>query len=788
VTPFFGTYPYTYTWSYDDGSADSTLTDVPAGDYWVKVTDANSKTDSVAFTISQPEPIHVAADITDVTCTNDYDGAINITVSGGTSPYSYLWSTSDGSGLDQSLEDQTALTAGHYTVLITDDHSCTKDTTIIVAEPDPISFGGSSVTAIVRPPGSNGAIDLVVHGGTPDYTYYWEGPSGFSSTEEDLSSLDVGGDYKVVVTDNNNCTNDTTFLVEDKDALVATIDSVKDVSCYGGSDGYAHVTVTGGSGSYSYAWTNSGGNTVGGNSPSLPDMEAGTYYVTVTDQADARTASTSAKISDPDEALNIALSAVEDVSCNGENDGKIDITVSGGWLPYTFDWTGPSGFTANTEDIADLAPGYYNVTVNDAGGCLVQQLNIQITEPDPLIVTIKTVNTILCNGELTGELEADPVGGTLPYSYLWDDPGHQTTQNASYLEAGTYTVAVTDANGCSAEATESLTQPDPITVTAIVNDVTCSGDEDGSIILTVDGGTVPYNYLWTPGNETSKDLADIDAGEYSVTITDANNCTWDSTFLVAAPEPAFIDSVVSADVTGCFDANNGSIIIYASGGSGSFEYSIDGGSTFQTDSNFTGLAGGSYDIAVKDNECILTGNPVTLDAPAEIVISGVDATPSCPGDNKGKITITASGGTGTLSYQLLNDNGTPLSNNTTGVFDTLSIGNYTVQVTDDNNCGPVTSSVEVIMADNCSLVIYNAFSPNGDGKNEVWHIRGIETYPNCVVKVFNTWGKQVFSSKGYTEPWDGTYNGKTLPAGTYYYIIELGPGEKTYSGTVNIVK
>ena len=107
---------------------------------------------------------------------------------------------------------------------------------------------------------------------------------------------------------------------------------------------------------------------------------------------------------------------------------------------------------------------------------------------------------------------------------------------------------------------------------------------------------------------------------------------------------------------------------------------------------------------------------------------------------------------------------------------------------DENHCGPVTRSAEVHEADNCALVIYDAFSPNDDGKNDVWNIHGIQTYPNCIVKVFNTWGNQVFSSKGYTQPWDGKFNGNALPAGTYYYIIELEPGGKTYSGTVNIVK
>ncbi len=870
VTPFFGTYPYTYEWSYDDGSADSTLTNVPAGDYGVKVTDANNKTDTLSFTITEPAPLTVNAVVTEVSCNNGGDGAIDITVEGGTPPYTYLWSTSNGSGLNQTQEDQSGLTAGDYVLRVTDDHGCTKDTTIAVGQPDPITFGGSAVTNIERPPGGNGAIDLVVAGGTPAYTYYWEGPNGFSATTQDLANLDDGGTYTVTVTDQNHCTGDTSFLVEDKTALVATIDSVKDVTCYGASDGYAHVAVTGGSGSYDYQWKTSVGNPIGINSPSLRDVPAGTYYVTVTDQLDSRSTSTSAQIAQPAQKLTIALTSVNDISCYGKNDGMIDITVSGGWLPYTFSWSGSGGFTANTEDIADLPAGYYNITVTDAGGCVEQVTNIEIKEPDALVTTIQTNSTILCNGELTGELEAMPSGGTGAYTYLWNDPGHQTTKKATYLEAGTYTVIVTDDNGCTAQATESLSQPDPIVVTAVLQDVTCNGQADGSVILTVSGGTVPYNYIWTPGNETTKDLTGAGGGDYTVTITDNNNCTWDSTFTIHEPEALLIDSVSVTEITGCSGSSNGALVIHASGGvkpyvyalnevdnwqtdsifnnlgAGDYEvsvrdangciftgsiisltdppgvvidgvtptpitcngasdgallilasggirpytYSVDGGTTWWSDSLFSDLPAGNYDIAVQDpNGCITYGNTETLAEPDPIVIGEPAVEPSCPGDNKGSVMVTATGGTGTLTYLLLDDQGVAVdSSENAGNFENLAIGNYTISVDDANHCGPVTRTAEVTESASCELIIYDAFSPNGDGVNDLWNIHGIEMYTNCMVRVFNSWGKQVFSSKGYTKPWDGTYKGKALPAGTYYYTIDLGPGEKSYSGTVNIIK
>jgi gliding motility-associated-like protein len=235
--------------------------------------------------------------------------------------------------------------------------------------------------------------------------------------------------------------------------------------------------------------------------------------------------------------------------------------------------------------------------------------------------------------------------------------------------------------------------------------------------------------------------------------------------------------------------DNGRITISAAGGTSPYAYSIDGGISFLNNGGqFNTVGAGTYTPSVRDaGGCIVNGDPVTLAEPDPIIIVSATSSPTCFGINDGMVTVVAQGGTGTLTYTL-NPGGLQ---NTTGMFSGLAINVYTVAVTDENDCGPVVSNpIEVGQATDCKLEVFNAFSPNGDGINDLWNIQGIAPYPDCIVKVFNSWGSTVFVSEpGYPEPWNGYLNnsGKILPAGTYYYVIDLGDGV-TLTGTVNIIK
>ncbi|MFO7658945.1 MAG: gliding motility-associated C-terminal domain-containing protein [Bacteroidales bacterium] len=948
VSTYFGVPPFEYTWGHapDPGIKDSIASGLTAGEYSVTVTDSRGFTAVANATLVQPAPLAVASTITNVTCFNGADGAISITPSGGTTPYSYTWTSADGSGINPVAQNQSNISKGTYILTLTDKNLCQRKDTFIVSQPAKIIFGNSSVDSIKIPPGSNGAVNLVTAGGTPAYAYNWNGPGIVNNPSDSLKNLSLGGTYTVQITDSKGCKGDTSFLVISDTMLIASISSKTDVDCMGNSTGSATV-IANGSGSYTYAWRDNLNNPVGSNLPTLSGVPAGTYHVLVTDLADSKTAEATVIISEPLTSLSISSINPQHLRCYNDNSGVIDLSVAGGTLPYSFNWNNG----ATTEDLVNVAAATYSVTVTDANGCQVSG-GTEVTQPtSQLSVNIipDPVNRIYCFGDLTAVAFANAGGGTAPYNYLWSDPGAQITATATGLGAGTYNVTITDFKLCLATSQVVIPQPSQITVTPAYLMPSCAESSNGRITPAVSGGTPTFDYLWNTGFN-QRIIENIPAGNYTLTITDAFNCTKTEEFDLTAPLPVTIQSVTATDAscfgyndgiisvtasggTGtlsysalgglnpqispvfdtmpansytvrvldanncaspdstvtigqpagvdfttrnaagvtCFGGSDGAITIAASGGAGELDYSVDNGLTYSNNNGlFNALAAGSYTIKLRDTAgCEYPGGELTVETPPAIEITGQDAENiTCAGYGNGAITIIATGGTGTIQYSVNNgdeyfDNnglftllgegnypvrvrdaagcdtaGTELivTNPDTLVIDTLSVvpvtedvngaveltseggtgavsfiavisasdslvnstgqftnlqaGNYRLYAADINHC--ISNSLLITLAGGggggTDLIIYDAFSPNGDGKNDVWNIGNIGSYPNCKIKIFNAWGNTVFTSDGYSQPWDGKYNGKELPSGTYYYVIDPGNGTENLSGPVNIVK
>ncbi|WP_367117845.1 beta strand repeat-containing protein, partial [uncultured Chryseobacterium sp.] len=292
---------------------------------------------------------------------------------------------------------------------------------------------------------------------------------------------------------------------------ISTTGSKTDISCNGGSNGSATVVPSGGVAPYSYSWA-----PFGGTAATATGLSAGTYTVTVTDNSGCQTTRTFT-INQPASAVS-GTTVITNVACNGASNGAINLTPAGGTAPYTFNWGG--GIT--TEDRTGLAAGTYTVIITDANGCTAT-VNAVVTQPASAVSGTTVITNVACNGASNGAINLTPAGGTAPYTFNWG--GGITTEDRTGLAAGTYTVIITDANGCTATVNAVVTQPaSAVSGTTVITNVACNGASNGAINLTPAGGTAPYTFNWG-GGITTEDRTGLAAGTYTVIITDANGCT-----------------------------------------------------------------------------------------------------------------------------------------------------------------------------------------------------------------------------------------------------------------------
>src|SRR5690606_26960991 len=449
------------------------------------------------------------------------NGTITLTIEGGTPNYTISWTGPDG--FTSSDKDLTDLAPGTYNVTVTDANGCEATTSVEVGVEDvtitvtPVIVNTTCIATI-------GSIDITVAGGTEPYDFAWTGPDGFTATTEDIADL-AAGDYTVVVTDANGCETEQTFTVGTEDVTITLTGVAVDAVCTA-SNGSITLMIEGGTPDYTISWTGPNGFT--STDKDLTDLAPGTYNVTVTD-ANGCEATTSVEVGVDDVTITVTP-VIVNTTCIAAI-GSIDITVAGGTEPYTYLWSNG----ATTEDIADLAAGDYTVTVTDANGCETEQTFTVGTEDVTITLTGVAVDAACTasNGTITLTIE----GGTPEYTISWTGPAGFTSadKDLSGLAPGTYNVTVTDANGCEATTSVEVGVEDvTITVTPVIVNTTCIATV-GTIDITVAGGTEPYTYLWSNG-ATTEDITDLAAGDYAVTVTDANGCETEQTFTVGTED------------------------------------------------------------------------------------------------------------------------------------------------------------------------------------------------------------------------------------------------------------
>ncbi|WP_221932251.1 T9SS type A sorting domain-containing protein [Flavobacterium zepuense] len=657
VTPTGGTGAYTYVWT-PSGGITATATGLTAGAYSVLITDANGCTLTKNVTITQPAALTATTSQVNISCNGGSNGSATVTAAGGTGAYTYVWSPSGG-----TAATATGLSAGAYSVLITDANGCTLTKNVTITQPAALTATTSQVNISCNG-GSNGSATVTAAGGTGAYTYVWSPSGGTAATATGLAA----GAYSALITDANGCTLTKNVTITQPSAITATTSQIN-LLCNGATNGSATVTATGGTGAYTYAWSPSGGTAA-----TATGLSAGAYSVLITD-ANGCTLTKNVTITQP-AALN-ATTVKTNITCNGANNGTATVTATGGTGAYTYSWS-PAGGTAATA--TGLAPGTYAVTITDANGCsIIRSLNI--TQPVALTATTTQVN-ILCNGGATGSATVTATGGTGAYTYLWS-PSGGTAATATGLVAGTYSVVVTDANGCNVTQSVTITQSATITATTSKTDVSCNGSSNGSATVIATGGTGAYTYSWSPSGGTAATATGLAAGTYVVTITDANLCSIIKN--VTINQPSAITATTSQVNILCNGGTNGSATVTATGGTGVYTYvwSPSGG----TAATATGLAAGSYSVLITDaNGCTLIKN-ITITQPTILASTTTQVNVACNGGT-GSATVTATGGTGAYTYVWSPSGGTAAT--ATG----LAAATYSVVITDANGC-TVTKTVTI---------------------------------------------------------------------------------------------
>lgn len=649
LTPSGGTGPFTYLWS--NGSTTQNINALIAGVYSVTVTDFNNCQITASATITQPtSALSVTTTKSNVRCFGNNAGLTTASANGGTSPYTYAWSNGVNTATNNNLF------AGTYTVTVTDANGCTLSTPVTITQPAaPLSVSGTP-TAIACYNVPTGSINVSASGGTATYLYQWNnGSSG--TTINNVSA----GNYTVTVTDILGCTTIGNYTVTQPAAALAASISGTAVSCKSGSDGTASVSASGGTGPYTYSWnTGSTGNPISG-------ISAGTYTATVTD-ANGCTINNTITISQPAAALSLSNSSIN-VSCFGSSSGSSVITPSGGTSPYTYNWSNGS----TTPGISNLAAGSYTVTVTDAKGCTSTSIS-SISQPAAPISLSYTSNNIDCAGNSIGSIDVTPTGGTIPYTYQWSNGS--TQQNITNLSANTYTVTVTDANGCTEQLSVTVTQPlGSLDATHTVVNLSCFGDSNGSIDVTASSGTPPYTYSWSTGS-TAEDISGLTAGTYTVTVTDNNGCSLTNAIFVTQPNAPLSASISNTSVD-CFGNTTGSASLTVNGGTSNYNYSWSDGSVSQ---NLSSISAGTYTVTVTDANGCTTQAQTTVSQPAQALnITAATTNLNCHDVQDGEVVTTVTGGTAGYTYTWSTGSSDPSISN-------LSTGNYTVTVTDANGC------------------------------------------------------------------------------------------------------
>jgi len=671
------------------------------------------------------------------TCSGGSDGALTAVLSRGSKPDAIKW---ERPWLGETTYTTTANTdilpvqyVGNYRVTVKDELGCSAMSSYIFisgAVLDTYLYVKDKVNGYgtTCPESSDGELWVKETSGSTGvapfvYSIVYNGQDTVVNSDTLLTKESwnyyynlKSGNYRIYIRDVNGCININYPGIDIIPPEDITVEFDKyeypggnNISCLGYSDGSAGIdTIYGGSGGYTYKWTKDGGTITGPDTfDHIDNVNAGKYYLTTTDWLGCVKVD-SVTLTEPDgmilsgSEVSWSNDSTYNVSCNGGNDGYINLTITGGSGTYLYSWSGPGGFTATTRDISELYAGTYTCVVTDVNGCILTPNPVfTLSEPAPLAInavpstSVEGSHNINCYGG-TGSIDITLSGGSVGnYSYSWStDDGSglvDEQEDQTGLTAGTYHLVASDSNNCVSIADITLTQPQPLALTLVPSNITCNppGFNNGSVDLTVTGGVEPYSYNWSNG-ATTEDVSDLTEGYYNVTVTDINGCSIADSTRINLPPPLLYDVILS-DFTGynvsCHGLSTGTININSTSGTPPYIFNWTGPDGYtSSDRHITGLRAGQYTMVLTDSNYCTETEIIELTQPDRLT---VDATLSsslaggyninCTGDSTGTIDISPVNNVGNVSY-LWSDGLTSASRSG------LPAGEYGLIITDENSC------------------------------------------------------------------------------------------------------
>jgi large repetitive protein len=759
VTITGGVSPYTVVWNTVPAQAGPIASNLLAGTYVATVTDANNCTATVSVTVPNAgSPAAVISSITNVTCFGGNDGSIDITPSGGTLPYTFSWNSSPV----QTNEDATALPAGTYACTVVDANGCIAVVSATITEPPQLTIAGSSAPADCFG-NATGSASVAVTGGIGTYTYSWNStPVQNSATATGL----VAGTYICTVNDSNGCVITETVVITEPTQLTLSIAGFN-VSCYNACDGQAVVIPAGGTGTYTFNWSQSGCTTA-----ACSGVCAGSYSVTVTDQ-NGCVAIDSTTVTQP-AAISITTSAV-DAHCN-QADGAVGSSATGGSGTLTYQWiSGPA-----TQNATGMPANTYTVIVTDQNGCS-DSATALVANLNGVNATLTSVTNLTCNGSNDGQIVTGASGGNSPYTYSWTAPASSATGTATGLSAGSYSLTVTDADGCTSLISAIVTQPPVLSVTATATPSSVCAGSPVQLVGGANGGTPGYTYNWTPGAlvGSTQNLTPTQTDTYVVTATDVNGCTATAS-VVATINPVPVAGATANILTGCAplcvdfsDLSN----VAAPGVINSWSWDYGDGTSTQQNPSHCYATPGQYTIILTVTTADGCTSTLTLANYIDVYampVAGFTASPQPTTILDPVITFTDTSTNAATWFWSFGDSlGTSTLQNPT--YEYLNPTCYQVVLSVASSDGCVDTAVQnICIGPDAMIFVPNAFTPNEDNINDVFMPVGVGIDPEKFeMWIFDRWGNLIFYTDDLNKGWDGKVQGASEVSQIDTYVWKI---------------